>query len=266
MRIVNTFEQLHATHAPGTHVVEVGPGLGALTDELLPLFPSLHAIEIDQRAVQQLQERHPNLSVDHEDVLKTDWQTLSSRLNAPISVIGNLPYNIVSQILFSLLEAPNDSVKVAMVMMQKEVAERIVSRTRCKSYGILSVVTQLYAKPTILFSVPNTAFYPKPDVVSAMVQFEFTPHELFDIQNRTLTAGLKRVVKAAFNQRRKVLRNSLKTLCEVQDVALPDQWQAKRAEELTPIEFIQLTEFMYAKQLSDRSEDNDGDSGRSVWR
>ena len=117
MRIVDTFEQVHSSQHSQTRVVEVGPGLGALTRELINTVQGLHAIEIDQRAVDHLRETFPSLSVEHGDVLETDWKNLSQKLGAPLSVIGNLPYNIVSQILFSLLEAPEDAVRFAVVMM-----------------------------------------------------------------------------------------------------------------------------------------------------
>lgn len=269
-RIVDTFEDSRSDLSPASRVVEVGPGLGALTSYLLPVFPNLHAIEIDLRAIEQLQYNHRTLSVEHGDVLRTDWKALSTRLSAPLAVVGNIPYNIVSQILMSLLEAPPGSVDFALVMMQREVAQRITSPTRCKSYGVLSVLTQLYSKPKVMFSVPPTAFYPKPSVTSAIVRFEFIPHKDFDTKNAVLTDGLKRVLKAAFNQRRKVLRNSLKRMCELQNVELPDKWEAKRAEELTPIEFVELTKFMYDiqpnKATQVNGEDNPGDKHKSMWR
>lgn len=267
-RIVNTFEQVHSSQHPDSHVVEVGPGLGALTTELVHSVPNFHAIEIDQRAVAHLRETFPSLSVEHANVLDTDWQLLSEKLGAPLSVIGNLPYNIVSQILLSLLESPEHSVRFAMVMMQREVAHRIVAKTRTKAYGILSVVSQLYAKPKVLFSVPPTAFYPVPQVMSEIVQLDFVPHSEFDAKNTALTKGLRVVLKNAFGQRRKVLRNSLKTVCEAQQESIPAKWEDKRAEELSPLEFVELTQVLFRAELKNYESRVTGEptTKTSVWR
>lgn len=266
-RIVETFAEMHSSRNSETRVVEVGPGLGALTSELVESFSDMHAIEIDQRAIAHLSDTYPSLSLHHGDVLQTDWAALSEYLGAPLSVIGNIPYNIVSQILLSLLEAPEHCVRVAHVMMQREVASRVVATPRTKAYGILSVVAQLYAKPTILFNVPAQAFSPVPNVASAMVQLDFVSHDDFDTTNVVITKGLKTILKSAFGQRRKVMRNSLRNVCEVQEVPLPSRWESKRAEELTPIEFIQLTQILYQKELKLQilnGSDNQGPS--RVWR
>lgn len=265
-KIVNEFGASKELLCADARVVEVGPGLGALTDRLLERHPDMFAIEIDQRAVAHLRDKYPHLEVCHADVLDTDWSGLSRANAAPLAVIGNLPYNIVSQILFSMLEAPAGAIGVAVVMMQKEVAERIVARTRTKAYGILSVVGQLYSKPKILFSVPNTAFYPKPDVTSAMVRFEFQPDPCLDVRNTTLTASLRRVVRTAFNQRRKVLRNSLRILCEEVDLQLPEHWAVKRAEELPPADFVKITEYLFQKELTEADIVAAGENPVTVWR
>eukprot|EP00178_Gracilaria_changii_P007788 TRINITY_DN242_c0_g6_i1.p1 TRINITY_DN242_c0_g6~~TRINITY_DN242_c0_g6_i1.p1 ORF type:complete len:347 (+),score=50.59 TRINITY_DN242_c0_g6_i1:85-1125(+) len=262
-RIITSFQHVVQHSHPTPTVVEVGPGLGALTDCLLPLFPSMHAVEIDRRAVQHLQTRHAGLNVHHADVLQLDWQAWSSQLRSPLAVIGNLPYNIVSQILFSLLEAPDHTISTALVMMQKEVAQRVVATPNSRAYGILSVVSQLYARPQLLFSVPNTAFYPVPKVTSAMVQLQFEAHEQFDRQNVPLNRALRTVVRTAFNQRRKRLRNCLKTLCNGRE--LPNGWDLKRPEELHPIEFLQLTQFLYPDGMKE-DPDRKTKSPHAVWR
>lgn len=265
-RIVASFCEARRERCPDSRVVEVGPGLGALTGALAEEFPDITGIEIDRRAIAHLQDHFPNVSVLHEDVLQTDWAQLASSFGSPLSVIGNMPYNIVSQILLSLFEAPSGAVELAFVMMQREVAQRLVAPTRCKSYGILSVVAQLYAKPTIMFSVPPTAFYPIPDVTSCMVRLDFEPCQNFNPANLTLARGLRQVLKAAFGQRRKVLRNSLKSLCQQLNIQLPDFYSTKRPEELTPIEFVHLTEFLFAQSLADASKDYNFSEDRSVWR
>ncbi|CDF33004.1 unnamed protein product [Chondrus crispus] len=265
-RIVQSFGAAVDELCPDAHVVEVGPGLGALTTRLVERYPDMLAIEIDRRAVQYLHENFDGLAVRHGDVLETDWPGVAAEVAKPLAVIGNLPYNIVSQILFSLLEAPSGTIGVAVVMMQKEVAERIAAKTRTKAYGILSVVAQLYAKPRMLFKVPNTVFYPQPDVTSALVQFEFQLDECLDVRNTTLTRGLRTVVRTAFNQRRKVLRNSLRTLCEEKGVQLPDKWARKRAEEVPPPEFVEMTRFLFEKELETPELVPLSDRPTTVWR
>lgn len=265
-RIVTAFDTGVEQLCPGAHVVEVGPGLGALTTQLVGRYPDMLTVEIDRRAVQYLNENFPGLAVRHADVLDTDWPGIAREMGKPLAVIGNLPYNIVSQILFSLLEAPSGTIGIAVVMMQKEVAERIIAKTRTKAYGILSVVGQLYSKPKILFPVPNTVFYPKPDVTSAMVQFEFKPDPCLDVRNTTLVSSLRKVVRSAFNQRRKVLRNSLRTLCDGNGVELPDKWSNKRAEELPPSDFVDMTKFIFHKDLENPETVAPNDRPTTVWR
>lgn len=265
-RIVDAFDEGMAELCPDAHVVEVGPGLGALTAHLFERHPEMLAIEIDKRAVKHLNENFPGLAVRHADVLDTDWPALATEAASPLAVIGNLPYNIVSQILFSLLEAPAGTVGVATVMMQKEVAERIIAKTRTKAYGILSVVGQLYSKPKILFPVPNTVFYPRPDVTSAMVQFKFEADPCLDVRNTTLTSSLRQVVRCAFNQRRKVLSNSLRTICDANGLGLPEHWASKRAEELSPAQFVAMTEFLFREELEQPDLVLSSDRPVPVWR
>lgn len=226
------------------------------------------AVEIDWRAVDVLREEHPSLDVLQGDVLEVDWNALSTERDAPLAVIGNLPYNIVSQILLSMLEARRGAISFALVMMQKEVAERICARTRTKSYGILSVVSQLYAKPVLLFDVPNTAFYPKPSITSTMVLFKFESDPCFDISNSALTGALRNVVRAAFQQRRKTMRNSLRALCNNVGVELGDTWSAKRPEEITPQQFVELTEQIFEGKLGTEPASESPTSGdpEPVWR
>ena len=265
LRDPNTIRRIVAALAApaGAPVVEIGPGTGALTEVLLETYPSLTAIEVDERAVALLEERFPRLDVRHQDVLEVDWKALAAERGGPLHVIGNLPYYITSPILFSLLDAqarlaaepePTDPVpgqagrgqavheavvREAVVMMQLEVAERLVAVPRTKAYGILSVLFQLYATPELLFRLSPHVFFPKPSVTSAVVRLAFHPAA-------SLPAGgegerLRAVVRAAFNQRRKTLRNSLHHWTRDGGLSLPEGWQRRRAEELTPAEFVELT-------------------------
>lgn len=245
-----------------SQVVEIGAGTGALTKELLCEHPDMLAVEIDQRAVEVLRETFPSLNVLHADVLEVDWEKMGNE--KPLAVIGNLPYNIVSQILLSMLEARRGSIRFALVMMQREVAERVCAKPRTKAFGILSVVSQLYAKPELLFNVPNTAFYPKPSITSTMVLFRFEADPCFDVSNYKLKAMLRTVVRSAFQQRRKTLRNSLRAVYQSLNVELDDTYASKRAEELTPQQFVDLTRHLYDGNLD--VEDGEDADGHSVWR
>ena len=226
---------------PDAPVVEIGPGTGALTELLRERYPRLTAIEVDARAVAHLRAAYPDLDVRQQDVLEVEWAALAAEQGAPLYVIGNLPYYLTSPILFSLLEARRH-LREAVVMMQREVAERLVAVPRTKAYGILSVFTQLYARPDLLFNVSRNVFFPKPDVTSAVIRLGFEPDD-------ARVAGvdpalLQQVVRAAFNQRRKTLHNSLSRWTREGGLDLPHDWARRRAEELTPEAFVELTQYL----------------------
>lgn len=191
--------------AEGGRVVEIGPGTGALTGELVRRFDRLTAIEIDRRVIADLREQYPNLDLIQQDILKVDWDSLLNK-GEPVAVVGNLPYYITSQILFSLLEQ-RSRLECAVLMMQKEVAARLVSSPGTKEYGILSVQTQLMSRPELLFDVAPGAFNPPPRVTSSVVRLHFDRPSLACRDN-----SLKQVVRTAFQQRRKKLSNSLAPL------------------------------------------------------
>ena len=234
LRDPNTIRRIaDAVRAPeGAPVVEIGPGTGALTGELLARHPGLVALEVDDRAVAHLRERLPALDVRRQDVLEVDWPALAAERGGPLYVVGNLPYYITSPILFGLVDQ-RAVVAEAVVMMQREVAERLVAVPRTKAYGILSVVLQRYADVKLLFKVPPTVFFPRPAVDSAVVRLAFRPDApgASPFEDR-----LRGVVRAAFNQRRKMLRGALSAYGPV-----PEPWATQRAEELTPDDFAALT-------------------------
>ena len=230
-KIVGTLEA-----PPDAHVVEVGAGTGVLTERLAEKYDTLTAIEIDERAVATLRERVPGVDVREEDVRETNWAALAEEKGGPLYVISNTPYYLTSPILFSLLEQ-REHLAEAVLTMQREVADRIVAEPSTKAYGILSVLLQLFAAPEKCFGVPPQVFSPQPDVTSAVVRLQFhtgkEPDDLpFD--------DVRRYVKAAFNQRRKMLRNSLSAWTKEQGVDFPNDWGRKRAEALTPDEFATL--------------------------
>lgn len=257
MKIIDSFED---TSDGGSRVVEVGPGPGALTRKLVERYPKMTAIEIDQRAVAFLEEKLPTLNVVHQDVLTVDWHAMAQDRGGAMNIIANLPYYIVSQVLFSFADS-HRSIDKAVVTMQLEVAERIVAKKRTKQYGIPSVVFQLYAQPRFNFKIPPSVFFPKPKVDSALLTLDFTqPHpELKKVDGNRL----RTLLLTAFQQRRKMLRASLKDLLKKDEVTLPAKWAEMRPEQLSPVEFIHLTRDLYGEksQEGDKEED-DG----VVWR
>ncbi len=218
--------------SPDDTVIEIGPGAGALTKLLSERFKNLSVIEIDGRMVEFLEETFPGLEIIQKDVLKFNWSDVNTE-GGPLHIIGNLPYYITSQILFSLLEK-REHLTSALLMMQKEVAERIVAEPRSKEYGILSVQTRLMSTPEILFDVPPQVFSPPPKVNSSVLKLTFNKPPL-----SCLDKNLKTVVRMAFNQRRKKLSNALKRL----DAELPSgEFDFNlRAEALSPEMYEKLT-------------------------
>lgn len=227
---------------PGrSHVVEIGPGTGALTAELIEHHDKLTALEIDSRAVRLLRRTHPTLDVRHLDVLDVNWQSLADEKGGPIYVVANLPYNITSQVLIGLIDA-GEALSEAVLMMQLEVAQRLVARPRTKEYGILSVQVQLHCEPKLLFKVSPNVFFPRPDVYSAVVRLDFTRrYANLDAADPDV---LRDVIRSAFNQRRKTLHNSLGKWTRDRHIELPGHFRNRRAEELTPAEFVELAHYL----------------------
>lgn len=184
-------------------VIEIGPGTGALTKYLVQKYDDVHVIEVDQRAIEVLEAEIDGITIHQQDVLKVDWNELIAK-EGKTYVVGNLPYYITSPILFSLLEQRN-LFEDAILMMQKEVAERLVADISTKAYGILSVQTQLMSSAEILFNVSPNSFSPPPKVESSVIRLTFDQPEL-----ECSDQNLKTVVRTAFNQRRKKISNSLK--------------------------------------------------------
>jgi len=212
-------------------ILEIGPGMGVLTKYLLERPElNIHVVEIDTESVEYLKITYPQLEhIWAEDFLKAD---IGGRFSGPFTVIGNFPYNISSQIFFRILQYRN-RIPQTVGMVQKEVAERIAAPSGSKVYGILSVLLQAFFNIEYLFTVSEKVFNPPPKVKSAVVRL--TRNNIVDLPcNEQL---FFRVVKTAFNQRRKMLRNSLKELC----ASLPEEYAEKRPEQLTVHEFINLT-------------------------
>lgn len=244
---------------PGELVVEIGPGQGALTGLLLESGCRLVAIELDERMVELLRQTHgAALDIVQRDVLKVDLTALARERGVDrLRVIGNIPYYITSPILFHLIDH-RDAVIDASLMMQREVAERLVAKPRTKEYGILSVMTQTYSEPRLVVNVGPRCFFPPPRVNSAVINLRFRPLEgITGIERQHGT-----LVRAAFNQRRKTLRNALASVIDDGEqrervFAAAGIGATQRAEELGPADFIRLArgwveEVAHARQAQDQ--------------
>jgi 16S rRNA (adenine1518-N6/adenine1519-N6)-dimethyltransferase len=257
LRAPNTARKIAgALHAEaGDAVVEIGPGDGALTEVLLEKHPGLLALELDQRAVRALRDRfpekqHPALDVREADATETDWPALAQKKGAPLHVIGNLPYNVTSPILFALLDA-RSCLAEAVLTMQKEVAERLTAEPRTKAYGIPSVLAQLWCAPELCFDVSPHVFSPQPRVNSAVVRLDFQAET--DAAQRVDDDWLRRVVRTAFGKRRKMLRNSLREWTKDAGISFPhDGWDRKRPEALAPAELAELARYL-RERLDERA-------------
>src|SRR5574344_2897125 len=221
---------------PNIPVLEVGPGMGVLTQYLVAKGRPLKVVEIDFESVSYLYKAFPSLedNILEEDFLKMDLNKLFD--GQPFVLTGNYPYNISSQIFFKMLDYKN-IIPCCTGMIQKEVAERIASEPGHKAYGILSVLIQAWYKVEYLFTVEPGVFNPPPKVKSAVIRMT---------RNETQSLGcdeklFKQVIKTTFNQRRKTLRNSIKPLlpekCSITEVKLFN----RRPEQLSVQEFIDLT-------------------------
>ncbi len=212
-------------------VVEIGPGEGVLTRYLFERFENFTAVEVDPEAVMFLKHNlSHDLRIVHRDVLQ--WEP-EQELGDEIHFIGNLPYNISSPFFFKLLEN-REKVKEGVFMIQKEVADRICAGPGSKTYGILSVLLGTYFDLSYEFSVPPGAFRPPPKVMSGVIHLlakDPTPDVPFE--------ELRKIVKAAFGQRRKTLRNALKSL-DIPWEQLPEDWPTRRAEQMPVEAFWQL--------------------------
>lgn len=226
-KIVSVLQQL-----PFKQLVEVGPGGGALTKYLLQI-PDIEfrAVELDEEKISFLEEKYPSIKgkIIHKSILDID-----PPFQSPFTIIGNFPYNISSQIVFKVIDWKHN-VEAMIGMFQKEVAQRIAARPGSKIYGVTSVLTQAFFDAEYLFEVSEQAFNPPPKVKSAVIRL---------LPNKTVPSmaseeKLFQLVKTAFNQRRKTLRNAVKSLFDATE--LSNSIFDKRAEQLNVSDFAELT-------------------------
>lgn len=221
---------------PDDVVVEIGPGRGALTEVIAPRVAALHAVEIDRALAGRLAEVTrgiPNLVVHQHDALEFDYRAVAPR----IRVVGNLPYNISTPLLFRLLDHAV-CIEDMYLMLQKEVVDRMLAGPGSRTYGRLSVMLQQRCRGELLFRVAPGAFTPPPRVQSAVVRLvpEASPKHAVDDP-----AHFAVLVRKAFAQRRKTLRNALKDVLDVEDLARCGIDPGSRAEQLSVAQFTQLS-------------------------
>jgi len=226
---------------PPLKVLEIGPGMGVLTEHLSKIPDiDLSLVELDTESVDYLKVHYPDLSskIIFADFLKMD---LSEYFTNEFSIIGNFPYNISSQIFFKVLEH-RDQVKHVAGMVQREVGKRLTSGPGSREYGILSVLMQAWYHPEYLFTVDEHVFTPPPKVKSAVIRFSRN-----DVTDLGCDEKLfLRVVKTAFNQRRKTLRNSLKSFGIDAEDSHTQAILQRRPEQLSVEEFVELTNIVAA--------------------
>ncbi|MGB1198531.1 MAG: 16S rRNA (adenine(1518)-N(6)/adenine(1519)-N(6))-dimethyltransferase RsmA [Thalassotalea sp.] len=227
---------------PGENLIEIGPGLGALTEPVVDRAGELSVVELDRDLAHRLRHHPflaPKLTIYEQDALKFDFAELATEDN-PLRIFGNLPYNISTPLIFHLLTFKSQ-VKDMHFMLQKEVVERMASGPDCKSYGRLSVMTQYQCQVLPVMEIGPEAFNPPPKVDSAIVRL--IPHKTIKNPVKKL-ADLNKVCLAAFNQRRKTIRNSFKKIISADQLVELSIDPSIRPENLTLDDFIKLANFI----------------------
>ena len=230
--------------AVGDTIVEIGPGLAAMTDPLVERLGHMHVVEIDRDLIARLKERYTpeRLTIHEGDALKFDFGTLG----APLRVVGNLPYNISTPLLFHLASFAGNVTDMTF-MLQKEVVMRMVAEPGTEEYGRLSVMLQYRFRMGRLFDVPPGAFRPAPKVTSSIVRMVPLPPEQLGAHDEDL---LGRIVAAAFGQRRKTLRNTLRDFLDEQDFAALGVDSGLRGERLSVADYVNIANHVAKKGVS----------------
>ena len=220
-----------------TQLLEIGPGTGSLTTFLVPLEYNVCVVEIDPEALQYLRNRFTKQSVSYieQNVLNMSFRQDLSR---SFGLISSLPYHIASPILFKILDNYKQ-IPEAVLLLQEEMAQRIASSPKSKTYGLLSVLVQAYYEVKYCFKVPATDFSPRPKVDSGLLHLLRRKKNLID---QASEENFRKIVKMAFGQRRKILKNALSGL----NRSLPAKYAYARAEQLSVKDFICLTHYIYS--------------------
>lgn len=247
----------HANIDEHSGVIEIGPGIGSLTEQLALVANKVVAFEIDQRLLPILDDtlaKYDNIEIVHQDILKVDLNDAIKKYfddNLDIHVVANLPYYITTPILMKILQQ-DTPIKSITVMLQKEVAERMAAPPNTKQYGSLSIAVQYYTEAKVVMDVPKTVFIPQPNVISSILKLVKRDRPLVDVKNEDL---FFEIVQASFAHRRKTIRNNLmsyyKKMYEkelIEDILTNAQIDgSRRGESLTIQEFAQLTNTFYDK-------------------
>ena len=220
---------------PGDRMVEIGPGTGALTTPLLRRVGQLHVVELDRALAERLESEHPSLRVHTQDALQFDFAALAAA-PATLRVVGNLPYNISTPLLFHLLEQRR-AIRDLHLMLQREVVERMAAAPGNKRYGRLTVMVALAARVERCFDIGPGAFKPPPRVWSSFVRVLPHQDDPFHVADRRL---LGQLVAGAFTMRRKRIRNCLRPWLSATEIAGLDIDPGLRPEQLTPQQFVAL--------------------------
>lgn len=223
-------------------IVEIGPGQGAITEALARSAGHLHAVELDRDLVAKLRRQYadqPNVTVHEADALEFDFATLGDELR----VVGNLPYNISTPLLFHLLKF-RDRILDMHFMLQKEVVARMAAAPGSKAYGRLGIMLGCHLQVESLFDVEPQAFAPPPDVMSAVVRLDPLPPGTFEIDDEP---GLSSLVATAFMQRRKTLRNSLRKVADAMDFDAVGIDAGLRPEQISIADYIRLSNHLRGK-------------------
>jgi 16S rRNA (adenine1518-N6/adenine1519-N6)-dimethyltransferase len=234
-------------------VVEIGAGIGVLTEDLARIAGKVVAVEIDPKLVEILKEKlapYSNAEIHCGDILKYDFKAIAKRYKTKVKVIGNVPYNISSPLIFYLLSF-RSVIDGFILMLQKEVVERLAAAPNNKSYGVPSVLLQMFASVEKIFDVPASCFYPRPKVESAVIRGAFLDKPLMELAD---AAFFTQLVKASFAQRRKMLINNLKNsklLADVEEGKIKEVLTSagidgkRRGETLSVTEFGKLSNLLY---------------------
>lgn len=238
--IIQLFQSIRAE--PNDHLIEIGPGLGALTRPLLTVLNELTVIELDRNLIPILSELD-KLNIIHQDVLTVDFRTLKTD-ERKLRIVGNLPYNISTPIIFHLL-AVADVIQDMHFMLQKEVIDRMAATPDDSEYGRLSVMVQRYCQVIPLLTIPPTAFNPAPKVMSQFVRLVPYEKDPYGIESDECFYD---VVKCAFTMKRKTLRNTLKPLFTQEEIEACGIDASLRAEKLSVADFATLSNLLFHKQ------------------
>jgi 16S rRNA (adenine1518-N6/adenine1519-N6)-dimethyltransferase len=225
--------------APEDHIVEIGPGRGALTAKLFQKIKSLTAVEIDTRVIDDLQKKFPGLKLIVDDFINLNLQNFQINKDDKLRIVGNIPYNLTSPILFHLIKYA-DIIQDTVLMVQHEVAKRMTALKGSKDYGILSVILRLFSDTEYCFKISPNVFFPRPKVDSALVHIRFKDKIIVQDEIQSFID----IVKASFGNRRKTLKNSLSnSIFKELNFADSGINLSLRAEQLEVEDFIRLAEF-----------------------